>query len=169
MKSSHPIMCGDMHEIPDRRHRVHQQHHGPRPPSAPRPEALTPPRQRQDPDEQGRDERHFILQLRQRIPGDRGDRRIELPHPQGREPYRCQDIGRQKSGEKKEAKKEGFRAHKVLSSSRTSVPSANFPTTVTANGPVLSVTSTVTFPPTLGLSAAVPITAPSASRTVTFR
>ena len=101
-----------MREIPDRRHCEHQQHHGPRPPSAPWPQALAPPRQRQDPDEQGRDERDLILYLRQRIPGDRGDRGIELPHPQGRAPYCCQDIGRQKSGEKKEAKKEGFEFHR---------------------------------------------------------
>lgn len=101
-----------MCEIPDRRHRVHQQHHGPRPPSAPRPEALTPPRQRQDPDEQGRDERDLILQLRQGIPGDRGDRGIELRHPQGPEPYRRQDVGRQESGEKKETKKKGFEFHR---------------------------------------------------------
>jgi hypothetical protein len=44
------MMCGDMHEILDRRHREHQQHHGPRTPTTPRPQALAPPRQRQDPD-----------------------------------------------------------------------------------------------------------------------
>ncbi len=100
-----------MHEIPDRRHREHQQHHGPRPPTTPRPQALAPPRQRQDPDEQGRDERDLISQLRQGIPGDRGDRGIELRHPERPEPYCCQDVGRQESSEQEETKKECFRAH----------------------------------------------------------
>lgn len=76
-------MCGDMREIPDRRHREHQQHHGPRPPTTPRPQALAPPRQRQDPDDQGRDERHLILHLRQRVPGDGGDQgRPGIPRDQ---------------------------------------------------------------------------------------
>ncbi len=98
----HPIIAAIMREIPDRRHREHHSTtaHGPQPlPAAgARTPATAPGPQRAGPTND------WVLTVSvQRIPGDRGDRGIELRHPRTRT-IRCQDIGRQKSSEQEEQK-----------------------------------------------------------------